>query len=343
MNKTISRIVVFMPRYLGDCINVTPSLRMLQEYYPESEIFLVIRQSWATLFEQSSQVKCLIDGRPNNKAKGYANLLSQLREIKADACILMTNTFFDALIVKLAGIPIRYGYDLEMRGFLLSHRLSMDRNRHYINRYAYLTNALCDESFEHLYPVSIYHDAQHSSLYQDKTLKIGICILNQAKISRHYPVVKTVQVVEQLSLAQPCINFFILGSLEEADVAQQVVSSSESKGVANIQSLAGKTSLLELVNDIAALDLLITVDSGPMHIAAATKTPTIALHGKGTSPFSLVCPKQDHILVISSRGRYIRDNDQILDILPDDITHAAIQIIEKIEKPVNLKIAESNS
>jgi heptosyltransferase-2 len=50
-------------------------------------------------------------------------------------------------------------------------------------------------------------------------------------------------------------------------------------GVANYTNLAGKTTIPELIRKISELDLFITGDSGPMHVAAAFQIPTVALFG----------------------------------------------------------------
>jgi heptosyltransferase-2 len=51
------------------------------------------------------------------------------------------------------------------------------------------------------------------------------------------------------------------------------------KGVSNYQNLAGNTTIPELINHISNLDLFITGDSGPMHVAAAFQVPTVAIFG----------------------------------------------------------------
>jgi len=51
------------------------------------------------------------------------------------------------------------------------------------------------------------------------------------------------------------------------------------KSVKNYQNLAGKTTIPELINHISHLDLFITGDSGPMHVAAAFEVPTVAIFG----------------------------------------------------------------
>ena len=186
--------------------------------------------------------------------------------------------------------------------------LHLDIRRHYINRYAYITNALCGNSHKMLPEVELFFDKTQSVLAGINKTKIGFCIVNKDKLSRHYPVIHSAEVIHLLNqqLQKPT-SFYMLGAPEEAVEAEQVVSLCQEKGTVNIHSLAGKTTIAQLIDTIADLDLLITVDSGPLHVAAATKTTTIALQSKGTSPFSNVCPKGKQVTVINNAGNYIND------------------------------------
>lgn len=327
----IKNIVVFMPRFLGDCINCTPAISLIKRHYPSSQIHLVLSRVNASLFVDDKEMELIIDDRKVDRKKGTLQLIKQLRSLNDSACVLMTNTFFDALITRLSGISIRVGYNKEGRGGLLTHSLKFDRNRHYINRYAYLANSLCGNQYKQLPEVSIKYDKTKSSLNDAITFNIGLCILSDAKLSRHYPVKNTVSLIHLLQKSlNENIAIFMIGSLAESATAEKVVSQCGLHGLTNVQSLAGKTTVTELVNDIACFDMLISVDSGPLHVAAATKTPIVVLHSKGTSPFSLVCPKSTVVEVVNSRGRYIHDDDQVLDLMPEDIVKSVKTLISKL-------------
>lgn len=324
-------IIIFMPRFLGDCINCTPAISLIKKHYPDSQVYLVLSEINAPIFRNDMSFKIIIDERKNNKIKGFLELVKKLRSVGDSAYVLMTNTFVDALVARLSKASAIVGYNKEARGFLLTLSLKFDRNRHYINRYAYLANALCDNKYQYLPELSLVFDKTKSSLHELSTFNIGLCILSAEKISRHYPVSSTVKLIQLIQESiHKDIGFFLIGSPAERETAENVVNQCQQKGLVNVQSLAGKTSITELVDDIASFDLLITVDSGPLHVAAATKTPTVALHSKGTSPFSLVCPKMPLLEVVNSRGSYIKDNDQVLDLMPEDIVNSVIKLMSKI-------------
>ena len=189
----IKNIIIFMPRFLGDCINCTPSISLLKEYYPECKIHLVIRKSISMVFENESELHFIYDERQGNKVNGSLGLIQQLQTIEDSACIFMTNTFQDSFITYLARIKIRIGYNTEYRGLFLTDKLKFDRNRHYINRYAYLANLLCNNHFKKLPVVNLTCDPTNSKLSKTSGFKVGLCILSEYKYSRHYPVEHTVE------------------------------------------------------------------------------------------------------------------------------------------------------
>ena len=71
----------------------------------------------------------------------------------------------------------------------------------------------------------------------------------------------------------------IFGGENEVDFAKKIEDYLVSQNINNFLNLAGKTSITELTNYISSLDVFITGDSGPMHIAASLQIPTIALFG----------------------------------------------------------------
>ena len=74
-------------------------------------------------------------------------------------------------------------------------------------------------------------------------------------------------------------DIVIFGGPGEVDIALDIEKSLLEKGVKNYKNLAGKTTIPELMSRISNLDLFITGDSGPMHVAAAFQVPTVAIFG----------------------------------------------------------------
>ena len=74
-------------------------------------------------------------------------------------------------------------------------------------------------------------------------------------------------------------DIVIFGGKKEIEIANEIEKNLIKKGIKNYQNLADKTTISELVSKVSTLDLFITGDSGPMHIAAAFKIPTVAIFG----------------------------------------------------------------
>jgi heptosyltransferase II len=74
-------------------------------------------------------------------------------------------------------------------------------------------------------------------------------------------------------------DIIIFGGVGEEDIAEEIERYLIEKGVDNYKNLANKTSIKELMIKISSLDLFITGDSGPMHLAAAFQIPTVAIFG----------------------------------------------------------------
>lgn len=74
-------------------------------------------------------------------------------------------------------------------------------------------------------------------------------------------------------------DIIIFGGRSEIEIAQDIENYLVEYGVSNYQNLSAKTNIDELINQISNLDLFITGDSGPMHLAAAFKIPTVAIFG----------------------------------------------------------------
>ena len=74
-------------------------------------------------------------------------------------------------------------------------------------------------------------------------------------------------------------DIIIFGGIDEQDFAKKIERILIKKDIKNYRNLSGKTSITELINYISNLDIFITGDSGPMHIAASLNIPTIAIFG----------------------------------------------------------------
>jgi heptosyltransferase-2 len=115
-----------------------------------------------------------------------------------------------------------------------------------------------------------------SDLYKSQNLTLGINPgASYGSAKRWYPD----EFAELAAKLSNKYNIIIFGGNGEKDIALDIEKLLIKKGISNYNNLAGVTSISELVRHISNLDLFITGDSGPMHIAAALKVPTVSIFG----------------------------------------------------------------
>ncbi|HIC39933.1 MAG TPA: lipopolysaccharide heptosyltransferase II, partial [Piscirickettsiaceae bacterium] len=146
--------------------------------------------------------------------------------------------------------------------------------------------------YQNRHQVEKYNDFVNDSLSIDSTArKLQIYGYNIAKskkkilginpgasygsAKRWYPQ-EFAKVASELSAEYDIVIF---GGPSEIDIAGDIEQALIDSSVKNYKNLAGNTTITELINKISSLDLFITGDSGPMHIAAAFQIPTVAIFG----------------------------------------------------------------
>jgi heptosyltransferase-2 len=157
------------------------------------------------------------------------------------------------------------------------------------NKYQFERN-----KYNNLHQVEKYNRFVNQSLNTNyKTSRLNINCNSETSISKSVPIVginpgasygeskrwypeEFAKVIIKLSAHY---NILIFGGPNEEDIAIDIENILVEKGVSNYQNLAGKTSIAELVDYVSNLDLFITGDSGPMHIAASFQVPTISIFG----------------------------------------------------------------
>jgi len=122
--------------------------------------------------------------------------------------------------------------------------------------------------------LKLYKQNQSTEIYQKPTLGINPGA-SYGSAKRWYPE-EFAKVASELSNQYDIIIF---GGPGEKDIALDIEKTLLEKDVKNYQNLAGNTSISELIDRISELDLFITGDSGPMHLAAAFQVPTVAIFG----------------------------------------------------------------
>ncbi len=294
----IGSVLVRAPNWLGDAIMALPALGLAAELLPEARITVLAAPRVAALYQHRPEVAEVWNYPPRPPGGPWGpwwRTLAGLRRRRFDLALLFPNSFEAALTARLAGIPRRWGYATDGRGWLLTTAIRGHRHvdrLHQVYRHLGLLTALTPA----VAPRSprIYLEAGErrraaevlagGGWRPDQTL-IGISPGAAYGAAKQWPPERFAAVAEGLQREYDA-HVALLGGPGDAAASRQVAG-----GMAvPVQDLTGQTDLRLALAVIGHLDLLITNDSGLMHAAAALKTPLVAIFGPTdpvtTGPFT---------------------------------------------------------
>lgn len=280
------KIVIRMPNWLGDFLMALPLFEDIKNHLPECEISLVGPDSFLDLVKNNPFVDEILSFTGKRLSNPY------------DIGILTTNSLSSAWHFFKSPIKKRIGFKTDKRGCLLNSGLSIPKERgkeHLVTTYKRLLKPLAVPVSET--PPKIYLQQNEVSTFAKKmhfsheTSFIGMHPLAAYGPAKCWPQ----------EYFRDVITYFLNHSQEEflffGTAAEKVELENLCAGLPQerLHILAGKTTLRELACAMKLCTLIVSNDSGPMHLAASLKTPLIALFGS-TEPV-VTAPYQHGIVL----------------------------------------------
>lgn len=286
------RILVRATNWVGDAVMSIPALQALREKFPSAQIAILARPWVAGLYGREPFCDELIPYEaPRNwrGLRGKWQIAQDLRKLRFDCAILLQNAFESAALVKAAGIPVRIGYDRDARGWLLTHPIPVPNEgeipKH--QRFYYLEllkRARLIEPYGIGKPIRLagaFAAAQAGrDLFRVSSITgpvIGVAPGAAYGGAKRWLPERFGEVAARLA-GERGASVAIFGSKEEWPICNIVYEYLQRKTQHSV-NLAGATTLSELIEMVAACELLLTNDSGPMHIGSALGVRTIAIFG----------------------------------------------------------------
>ena len=287
-------ILIIAPNWIGDAVMTQPLLANLKAQYPESKID-VLASTWvAPIYRACSEVDEVIEAKFKHKQLQW-NLRQQLaKELVSknyQACFVLPNSFKSAIIPWLANIPFRVGYRGELRFGLIN--VSIDNpskvNRppmveHYLALSQLLNEERVSSTESQLVPkLNVSTAAKQSILVKLISANVDpaniyvMCPGAEYGQTKRWPTSHFAQLAQKIIASNPHSQIILLGSKGDHALAQE--SHSQTKQSTHIHNWCGNTSLDEAIALIDMGKAVISNDSGLMHIAAALKTPQVAIFG----------------------------------------------------------------
>ena len=238
----------------------TPAIDNLIITYPDAQITLLGSFVSTQAFQGYPNIKKVIVDDTKKSGNRYKNLISLAKNIgRVDLAISFRRSISSKFMMFFIKAKKKFNY----RRLTKKEIHLCIRYNDFVNKVLNLKNEVGDlklyfKPFNYGKPtLGINPGATYGSAkrwYPEEFAKIAI------EMSKKYDIV-------------------IFGGPSETNIAKDIENELVSNGITNYQNLAGKTTIPELIEKIAGLDLFITNDSGPMHIAAAYKVKTIAIFG----------------------------------------------------------------
>ena len=279
------KILILKPSSLGDVIQALPVLRLLKLHFPDSEIFWWIDSALAPLLEGDPDLAGVVrfERRRWASPTHWPEMFRSIRSLRAQnfdlvidlQCLARSGAFAWLARGKfLAGLDeVREG----ARGF---YDLAVPRksfHTHAVDWYLSVLPPLgvpVHNHFRWLPERPAIAAAVKKKWPVEKSRWIALQP-GARWMNKRWPVESFSRLVQQLGQKFPAVRFAIIGGQDDR-LLGEIISSANPKRCLN---LCGETSLLEMVEWLRLADLLVTNDTGPMHVAAALGKPLIALFG----------------------------------------------------------------
>ena len=303
LQRIAHRILVVGPSWVGDTVISQSLLKLLVQQNPAAQIDYLAPPWTLPLLARMPEVRRGISNPFGHGALrlGARHVLGKsLRDQAYDQALVLPNSWKSALIPWSAGIPLRTGFRGEARWGLLNDVRQLDAAAlpQMVQRFA----ALALPPGAPL-PPSLPQPALQSTIAKQQALlarlglstdkpAIAFCPGAEYGPAKRWPEVHFAALARLLA-ARGCV-VWLIGSPKDHAIAETIAQGAAGTCI----NLCGKTDIAEATDLLAASQLVVTNDSGLMHVAAAVGRPLIALYGSSSPQFTPPLSTDAHILTL---------------------------------------------
>lgn len=283
----IDRILVRAVNWVGDTVLTYPAVQRLKTCFPGSHLAILVRDRLVDLWRTLPYVDEVIPFQPR---RGWSSpwedlrLGLSLRKRKFDLAVIFPRSFRSAYQVYLARVPIRIGYQGEGRFLFLTHGIRRNEeilHVHRIHYYQKLIDAFGKGGGLDSPRIFLRNEDRR---WAEEKLK-GLALLDGRPLigmnpGATYGLAKCWypdrfgQLGKRLAQKWKA-SILLFGKGEEKSITHEILQHLREGGV----DLTGETDLLQLAAVLERCQLLVTNDTGTMHVATAVGTPVLALFG----------------------------------------------------------------
>jgi len=293
--KIFHNILIVRTDRIGDVILTTPAIAALRQAYPNARITIMVTPATREIVDGNPNLDEVIvyDQKGAHKGfRGYWKFIAELHRRKFDLTIIYHTKKRFNLICFLVGIPNRIGFQNNKFGFLLTHQIKDTRPLGDKHEYEY-----CLEVLKHLGVDARAHEL-FFSLHQDSEIwaenllrqsdlrgrdsqKLIAVHPGASCISKRWLPERFAELSEKLFWHYDA-QIILVGGPETKSISVAI----KSKIKTPILDVTGQTTVSQLASLLKRCHLLISNDSGPVHVAVAVGTPVISIFGRNQAGLS---------------------------------------------------------
>jgi lipopolysaccharide heptosyltransferase II len=295
----MKRFLITNPFGIGDVLFTTPVIRAIKDAYPDSFIGYWCNERVGEILKNNPAINTVFASSRGDLKKSYnkslikgigdfLNLLHQIKQSRFEVSLDFSLDYRYSLIAKLAGIGERIGFDYKKRGRFLTHRINIlgYNSKHVVEYYLELLKFIDIKPRSYNLELFVSDNCRAKSRdfligygIRESELLIGFApgagaSWGKDAAVKHWPAEKYGQLADKIAENFKA-KILIFGDGSERPIADAVLGATHSKPI----NLTGKTSLEELAALISNVQVLVTNDGGPLHIASALGVKTVSIFG----------------------------------------------------------------
>jgi heptosyltransferase-2 len=280
------RILVRSSNWLGDAVMSVPAVRAIKKGRPDAHVTIAAAASLAPMWKLVPEVDEII-ALPGKSLLGNARLISGSR---FDVGILFPNSLRSALEMWVARIPRRVGYRGHSRSWLVN-QIVRERGKHgppehHALRFLHLAHELGAAVDE-----SILADVSRNGHVDLASTRIALSPGAEYGPAKRWLPDRFAEVATAVG-AQRHLKWVLFGTITDAELGEHIAA----KLGDSCENRIGQTTVEQLIDELRACRLLLSNDTGTMHLAALLGLPVVAVFGS-TEP-ALTSPLgQGHVVV----------------------------------------------
>ncbi len=271
-----SRICLIKPSALGDVVQTLPLLGVLRRRFPTASISWVVRRDLADLVMGHPDLTEVIPFHRDGTWAQWRQLLGLLKLRRFDLVFDLQGLFRTAVMTFATGARFRVGLQTAREGANLACNCVLPRSGPDVPahlRYWRVAEALghANDSRAAVIPATTAETGWLAEQLRQLPKPIMAIHPGAGWVTKRWPVEKFAEIARRFAG-----SVVVVGSSSEQIAGSQIIRATANSAKPAV-NLAGRTSLKQLAVLLKEVDLLVTNDSGPMHLAAAVETPVVGI------------------------------------------------------------------